>query len=190
LGNLLRKTDSFVMTVSPADTERDNVNIFVTHEEIQGQPSVASEKDEKILFEPLFSDPYELSYTCLLIPRFASHYLMGDIADNLRPWMQRVCISFGWTLDFLIIKPDFLEWAMQVPPTTSPAYCIQVFRRHLSVHIFEEHPRFKKENLSKDFWAPGHIILVGSRPLPDEIIQRFVQAARIRQEGRAGRKTP
>ena len=164
------------------DSEQRNANRYSAHEKEGEFPDNLVDEDEKVIFEPLFPDPFELSYTCLLIPRFGSHHLIGDLADNLHVWMKRISISFGWKLDFVIVKPDFLEWAMQVTPITSPAYCIQVVRQQLTTQIFEEHPRFKRENLSSDFWARGHVIVIGSRPLPDEIIKGFIQSTRRQQE--------
>ena len=171
----------FGFVVTSVEIDQEQLADSGNSEESASPTSRSVTSDEQIYFEPLFADPYELSYTCLMIPRFSSHYLMGDLSDNLRSWMLNICISFGWKLDFLIVKSDYLEWAIHIPPTTSPAYCIQMVRQHLSSNIFSEHPRFKKENVSGDFWATGHIILVGSRPLPDDIIQRFIQTTRRQQ---------
>jgi REP element-mobilizing transposase RayT len=170
-----------VFVDSSVDVDQKLLDTSKKNDVLDDVASATGNSEEQIVFEPLLSDLYELSYTCLLIPRFSSHFLMGDIAENLRSWMEKICISFGWKLDFLIIKADYLEWAMHVPPTTSPGYCIHLFRQHLSTDIFSEHPRFKRENISNDFWAPGHIVLVGSRPLPEEIIQRFIQTTRRQQ---------
>ncbi len=177
----IEEGNRFRFMVSSVDVDEERLIDSGNRQESPAPTSTSLKSEEQIYFEPLYADPYELSYTCLMIPRFSSHSLMGDISDNLRAWMLNVCISFGWKLDFLIIQPGYLEWAMHVPPTTSPAYCIQMVRQHLSSNIFSEHPRFKKENMSGDFWATGHIILVGSRPLPDDIIQRFIQTTRRQQ---------
>ena len=75
----------------------------------------------EVTFEPVSTDPYELSYACLIIPRFSTHYLAGDLEDDLYTWMKQICISFGWRLDFLNVRPDYLQWIICVPPSTSPA---------------------------------------------------------------------
>lgn len=92
--------------------------------------------DEEIILESLEPHLYEVSYTCLLLPRLGSHYLLGDIADRLNTILKQTCVSFGWHLEFLSVKPDYLQWAMRVPPSTSTTYVIHVVREQTSVQIF------------------------------------------------------
>src|SRR5512141_278834 len=49
-----------------------------------------------VVLEQVDRHPYDLSYACLLIPRFSSHFLIGDIAESLRGWMRTICLSFAW----------------------------------------------------------------------------------------------
>ena len=44
-----------------------------------------------------------------------------------------------------------------------------------------EFPRFKKENPSGDFWAPGYLIMGGSQPPPARLIKDFIAQTRQRQ---------
>ena len=136
---------------------------------------------EKIVLEYLDQNPYSLSYTCLIIPRFNSHYLIGDIVDQLPVWMKQICISYGWNLDFLSIKAEHLQWTIRVPPATSAGHFMRVLRDQTSISIFENFPRFKRENLSNDFWAPGYLVVLGSQPHPVEMIRRFIQLTRQQQ---------
>lgn len=145
------------------------------------QRSDQSEDRDQIVFEPVNTDPYDLSYTCLLIPRFASHYLLGDISHDLREWMMQICISFGWRLEFLKINSEYLEWAIRVSPSTSTAYFMQIIRQQTSVYIFENFPRIRRENISKEFWAPDYIINMGSHPHPLAVIREFIQKTRQNQ---------
>lgn len=137
---------------------------------------------EPIVFEPLDQNTYDLFYTCILIPRFESHYLMGDLAQNLPDWLQQICISFGWRLEQVTIKPDYMQWILRVPPATSTAYFIKSIRQHTSIRIFGEFPRLKNENLSKDFWSPGYLISAGAQPYSPEAIRTFIRQTR-RQQG-------
>ena len=138
-------------------------------------------KKDQVILEQHIPNLYDLSYACLLIPRFSSHYLMGDLADRLPGWMQQICISFGWRLEYLRIKPDYVQWILRVPPATSTAYFMRSIRRQTSLQIFEEFPRFKRENLSDDFWAPGYLIFFGSQPHPVEMVLQFIRQTRQQQ---------
>ena len=143
-------------------------------------PNLVNGNDE-IVLEPLEQNPYVVSYTCLLLPRLESHYLLGEVANCLQTLIRQISTSFGWHLEFLSIKPDYLQWGIRVPPSTSTTYVMQVIRKQTSQQIFADFPRFKRENQSDDFWAPGYLIFWGSQPHPVEIIQRYMRQTRKQQ---------
>jgi hypothetical protein len=58
---------------------------------------------------------------------------------------------------------------------------MRITRQRISEKIFEEFPRFKKENPSGDFWAPGYLIMGGLQPVPAQVIKDFIQQTRRRQ---------
>lgn len=137
-----------------------------------------TQKEPEFEFSHLDNSTYDLSYVCLLIPRFSNHVLKGDIVLYLESWMQNICISYGWRLDYLNIQPDYMHWVLRVQMTDTPARLIKIIRSSLSSQIFEEFPRFKKENRSKDFWAPPSMILAGKRPHPEHMIKEFIKITR------------
>jgi len=145
------------------------------------QPGLPAEEGRNIVLEPVSASVYNLTYACLLIPRFAQHHLTGDLAERLSEWMQEICIAFGWRLEFIAVRPDYLHWLSNVPPAASPSYMMRIIRQRISEKIFEEFPRFKKENPSGDFWAPGHLIMGGTQPAPVQVIKDFIRQTRRRQ---------
>jgi len=163
------------------EAKSDNIPVVVSVDDHVEFP-VEKNNDEEIILEPLEQSPYEVSYTCLLLPRLGSHYLIGEIADRLHTILNNICTSFGWHLEFLSIKPDYLQWAIRVPPSTSTTYVMHIVRKQTSAQIFSEFSRFKRENQSDDFWAPGYLIFWGSQPHPVEVIQRYIRQTR-RQQG-------
>lgn len=124
----------------------------------------------------------ELAYACLLIPRFNDHYLTGDITKDLVKWIKDVCVSYGWRLDAITIRPGYLQWIMTVPFTENPARFMKLLRQQTSQKIFEDYPRFKRKNVSLDFWAPGFSVVHGSSPQSPEEINSFILQIR-RQQG-------
>jgi REP element-mobilizing transposase RayT len=126
--------------------------------------------------------PSDLSYSCLLIPRFHDHYLTGDITEALVEWMRQICISYGWRLDAITVRPGYLQWVMTVPLTTNPAQFMRLTRKHTSQKIFDDFPRYKRKNMSGDFWAPGYQVAAGNQLLSLESISNFTLAVR-RQQG-------
>jgi REP element-mobilizing transposase RayT len=124
----------------------------------------------------------ELAYSCLLIPRFSDHYLTGDVTRDLEIWMREVCISYGWRLDAITIRPGYVQWGMTVPLTANPAQFMKILRRQTSQRIFEDYPRFARKNVSPDFWAPGFSVMPGNTPQSAEDVNSFILQIR-RQQG-------
>ncbi len=144
-------------------------------------PSPVREPARKILLEPISPAVYNLDYACLLIPRLTQHYLTGDLSEQISDWVPQICVAFGWRLEYISVRPDYLMWIANVPPATSPAYLMRVLRIHSSEKIFEEFPRYRKENPSGDFWAAGYLIMGGSQPPPAQLIKDFIGQTRQRQ---------
>ena len=145
------------------------------------RPRPITEVTRKLVLEPVSPSVYNLTYACLLIPRFTQHLLTGDVAGRISEWVPEICVAFGWRLEHISLRPDYLQWIVNVPPATSPGYLMRILRQHTSNKIFEEFPRFKKENLSGDFWAPGYLIMGGTQSPPAQLIKEFIQKTRQRQ---------
>jgi REP element-mobilizing transposase RayT/CheY-like chemotaxis protein len=139
----------------------------------------ASEDD--ITFEPVSSSVYNLTYACVLVPRFPNHHLTGDIANRVSDWITHLCVAFGWRLEHLSIRPDYLQWMVNVPPNTSPGYLMRTVRQHTSRRMFIEFPTMETENPSGDFWAPGYLILGSTQPPPAHLVLDFIRNIRRRQ---------
>jgi REP element-mobilizing transposase RayT/DNA-binding response OmpR family regulator len=140
-----------------------------------------TEVAHRIVLEPVSPALYNLNYACLLLPRFDHHHLVGDLAENISAWIPQVCIAFGWRLEHFSIRPDYVQWVVNVPPNTAPGYLMRICRQQTSDRIFSEFPRFKKENPSGDFWAPGYLIMGGSQPHPPDMVRNFIKQTRDRQ---------
>ena len=153
----------------------------ITEQRTNSDTSRRPEQKTEVTFESVSTNPYELSYACLLIPRFSTHYLIGDLADNLHNWMGQICLSFSWRLDFISVQPDYLQWIIRVPPATSPARIVSIVRHQTSKDIFENFPRFKKENRSTDFWAHGYLVIVSTSPHPPKMVKEFIRLTRQQQ---------
>ena len=79
------------------------------------------------------------------------------------------------------MRPEYLQWVVNVPPATSPGYLMRIIRLQTSEEIFAEFPRFKKENPSGDFWAPGYLIMGGTQPHPPQLVKDYIKQIRQRQ---------
>ena len=145
------------------------------------RPHSITEVASRVMLDPITPGLYNLTYACLLVPRFSSHYLTGDISDRLSEWLPNICIAFGWRLEYLAVRPEYVQWVVNVPPATSPGYLMRIMRQQTSEKIFVEFPRMKKENPSGDFWAPGYLIMGGTQPHPPQLVKDYIKQTRSRQ---------
>jgi REP element-mobilizing transposase RayT len=145
------------------------------------RPHSITEVAGRVMLEPITPGLYNLTYACLLVPRFTSHYLTGDLADRLSEWIPQICVAFGWRLEYLAVRPEYVQWVVNVPPSASPGYLMRIMRQQTSEKIFAEFPRLKKENPSGDFWAPGYLIMGGTQPHPPQLVKDYIKQTRVRQ---------
>lgn len=145
------------------------------------RPHSITEVAGRMMLEPVSPGLYNLTYACLLVPRFSSHYLTGDISDRVSEWLPQICIAFGWRLEYMAVRPEYVQWVVNVPPATSPGYLMRVMRQQTSEKVFTEFPRMKKENPSGDFWAPGYLIMGGTQPHPPQLVKDYIKQTRTRQ---------
>lgn len=145
------------------------------------RPHSITEVASRVMLEPIAPGLYNLTYACLLVPRFSSHYLTGDMSDRLSEWLPQICIAFGWRLEYLAVRPEYVQWVLNVPPATSPGYLMRIVRQQTSEKIFTEFTRMKKENPSGDFWAPGYLIMGGTQPHPPQLVKDYIKQTRTRQ---------
>ena len=168
---------------SPADTRKSKVKKIEPAEDYleDTRPGPSNESVRRIVLEPESPSFYNLNYACLLVPRFAHHHLVGDLSICLSDWVKEICIAFDWHLEYISVRPEYLLWIVNVPPATSPGHLMRILRQQTSERIFEEFPRFKKENPSGDFWAHANLIMGRSQPPPAQLIKDFIAQTRQRQ---------
>lgn len=124
---------------------------------------------------------HNLTYACILVPRLPRHHLVGDIAVLLTEWVEELSVAFGWRLEHLSIRPDYIHWIAVVPPKSSPGLMVHNIRRETSTRIFSEFPRFERENPSGEFWASGYLIVNGRDPFSRQMVHEFIGNVRSRQ---------
>lgn len=166
-------------SVEVEEIEEDPQSYIETRAQSVSEP--ITQAAHRILLEPASPALVNLSYACLLIPRFDTHHLVGDTAERLTEWVPQLCIAFGWRLEHLSVRPEYLQWVVRVPPSTAPGYIMRIVRQQTSDRLFGEFTRYKKENPSGDFWAPGYLIMGSSQPHPQKLVRDFVRQTRQRQ---------
>ncbi len=161
--------------------ERRLDETVVSKSEKKSRLKSISLKASDVEVEPVSPSMYNLTYACVLIPRFPNHHLTGDVAKRLSEWITHLCVAFGWRLEHLSVRPDYMQWLVNVPPNTSPGYLMRTVRQHTSRRMFIEFPTMEEDNPGEDFWAPGYLILGNPQPPPATLVQEFISNTRLRQ---------
>jgi REP element-mobilizing transposase RayT/CheY-like chemotaxis protein len=136
------------------------------------------ENQPTILLEPVSDGLYNLTYSCLLIPRFSSHHLTRDRVNLVSDCMKEIFTSYGWRLESLEAKQDYLRWVASIPPTIALSEHIDTIRMETSKRLFDDFPPYKQENLSSDYWAPGYLIMGGKSTISDQLVMEYTKQSR------------
>ncbi len=182
-GRFLDDEKSPEAEVSP---EADTRPTAVAAEPQQAQPAdseIEAEREEsgQLAVEPDTLTLHNLTYACVLVPRLPQHHLVGDLADRLAEWVQQLSLAFGWRLEHLAVRPNYLHWIAVVPPSTSPGMMVHNLRLETSRRVFEEFRRLENDNPSGEFWASGYLIVNGRDPFTRQMVQEFIDNVRARQ---------
>lgn len=130
---------------------------------------------------------HRLSYALVLLPRLPQHFITGDLSDQMAGTIQRLSLSFGWRLEHLAVRPEYLLLLVALPPGISPEAMVTDLKKYTSRWIFDDFPRLGRENPSGDFWAPGYLLITATQPPAHQVLKTFIEQTR-RVQGIPGRK--
>ena len=123
------------------------------------------------------SQAASLNYACLLIPRDPSYQLKNELEASLPLWLEQICARHKWEMGFTIIDPDCFQWGIQPVSTLHISQFINVIRRETSALILQNHENLRNVK-STDFWAPGDLVVSGTRPLSREMVEQYIRLLR------------
>jgi REP element-mobilizing transposase RayT len=168
-GMPLTKADDWGLIEPPPDTLEDT------------RPGVISTITQLTQLETTSPALSLLNYTCVLVPRMPGHYLAGELADKLSQWVAQLCVAFGWRLEGIAVRPEYLQWNVQVAPAVSPGNLVRILRQRTSQNIFQTFAGLAEDNPSGDFWASGYLIVSGPQPPSAQLLRDYIARTRKRQ---------
>ncbi len=169
------KTDQPTLAPAPNQAPPEDGSLADT------QPLILHQLNRLSDLELVSKSYSRLTYNCLMIPRMPHHFLAGDLAEHLSQWFPQCCLAFGWRLGGLTIRPEYIQWVVEISPTISPGNMIRVLRERTSQYIFDMYSHLKNENPSGDFWAQDYLIVSGLQPPTPQMCHEFVDESRRRQ---------
>jgi CheY-like chemotaxis protein/REP element-mobilizing transposase RayT len=123
----------------------------------------------------------QLRYQCALIPRLPQQLLTGDLGQQVGQWVRQACLAFDWRLVAIAVRPQSLQWTVELSPGIAPAAMLRTLRRRTSEQIFAAYPSLARQNPSGDFWAGGYLMVAGAETLHPRLLNEYIAATRGRQ---------
>jgi REP element-mobilizing transposase RayT len=167
-------------------------DVFDTEEleEETTEPEDEQEGDEDTLLAEILAGEKEdaqsmdsvSDVTFYLVPRLAHHYILGELAHRLRRWVPKICQAFGWRLDTLSVRPDYLKWTFNDFPEAATKDMLQIMRRQTSDRIFRDFPSLQVENQTGDYWSPSYLVDKENRYFSTQALMSFVSKTRFEDE--------
>ena len=138
--------------------------------------------DESVQFEVISKDRYSLSYTIFIIPQLSSFELTGELIEALPRLLDEMFTKNGWKLEFVVVNPQYLQWALTVSTSVVASQVVIQVRNELSKLILAtiKAPMDLKD--STDLWAPGYLLLHGLHQNPAGIIEQYIRLIREQQQ--------
>ena len=124
--------------------------------------------------------------TFYLVPRLNDHYLLGELALELRECFPVLCEIYGWELASLSVRPDYLKWTLLDFPECLMRDMLGVVRNWTSARIFKAFSALQAGNPTQDFWSPGYLVDTHNREFPTQVLITHVSRSRITQESLVG----
>ena len=119
-----------------------------------------------------------LDTTFYLVPRADDQYLLGELAHRLRKWLPKLCQIYGWQLEFLSVRPDYLKWTLGDFPECLTQEMLAVVKRWTSTRIYKVFPGLQGGNPSPDFWSSGYLVDTQNRDFPTQVLIAHVSRGR------------
>ena len=141
-----------------------------------------NDSSEDVLLEVVNQDRYSLSYTIFIIPQLSSFEVTGELIEALPKWLDEIFTKNGWKLEFVMVNPQYLQWALTVSTTVVASQVVIQVRNELSKLILAtiDEPIDLKD--STDIWAHGYLLLHGIHQDPSGIIEQYIRLIREQQQ--------
>ena len=139
-------------------------------------------ESHKVVLEPIHPEAYRLTYTCLLIPRLPAHQIKDKLASDLENWLNEICAAQNWQVEFVAVNDAYLQWGLRVVSSIQMGQFMKEIRSKTSELVLSNYTDLRSADPASDFWAPGYLVVLGTRPHPKEMIKYYIRLAR-RQQG-------
>jgi putative transposase len=91
---------------------------------------------------------YLLHYHFVFVTKYRKPVLRGDVAQELRKLVRKVCRTLDVDIIRGHVRPDHVHLLLDVPPKWAPSRVMQAIKGKSSHHLLQEY-----RTLRKEFWG-------------------------------------
>jgi len=120
---------------------------------------------------------HRLKYHIVWIPKYRKRVLRGKLAQRLKELINQSAEINSWKIEELKIMNDHVHLLIQLAPTKSLSYIIQLLKGRTSKKIREEFPELEEFLWGDSLWADGYFAeTVGIAQ--EDMIRRYIREQR------------
>ena len=102
---------------------------------------------------------YLIQYHIIWCPRFRFSVLTGNVEDELKKILQKICDDYGYHIKALEIMPDHIHIFVDVSQTVAPCDVVRTLKSISTIELFKVFPQLKQFYARCGvLWSRGYFI--------------------------------
>ena len=102
---------------------------------------------------------YLIQYHIIWCPRFRFSVLTGNVEDELKKILQKICDDYGYHIKTLEIMPDHIHIFVDVSQTVAPCDVVRTLKSISTIELFKVFPQLKQFYARCGvLWSRGYFI--------------------------------
>ena len=117
---------------------------------------------------------HRLMYHLVWIPKYRKRILKGAIAVRLKELLEECADINRWKIQELNIQVDHVHMLVQLKPSISVSYAVQLLKGGSSIIIRKEFPELEEFLWGDSFWSDGYFVETVGK-LDETKIRAYIQ---------------
>ena len=117
---------------------------------------------------------HRLQIHLVWIPKYRKRVLKGKIAIRLKQLLYQACKINRWWIGEMSIQEDHIHVMIQIKPSESVAYVVQMLKGGTSKVIRKEFPELEEFLWGDSFWADGYFAeSIGQ--VDEDVVRKYIR---------------
>ena len=117
---------------------------------------------------------HRLMYHLVWIPKYRKRILKGAIAVRLKELLEECADINRWKIQELNIQVDHVHMLVQLKPSISVSYAVQLLKGGSSIIIRKDFPELEEFLWGDSFWSDGYFVETVGK-LDETKIRAYIQ---------------